>query len=227
MLQKIKFLIQTLLTKLNIGIYYISDTQIDPLKHNSEKSLSQHYTDTYSNNKTLLLDRVGLFEEIVNLMEQRKISINDRTVCDAGCGIGSLLQLIKEKYKPSELIGLEYSSAAREIAKQVSPTARIETFDLYEEPKERFDILFCLETLEHLMYPEKALETSFRMANPGAHVILSVPDGRMDTFGGHINFWSPQSWKVFLESPNKHVSLETGLIKEDFSQVNWTIIKMP
>jgi predicted methyltransferase len=38
-----------------------------------------------------------------------------------------------------------------------------------------------------------------RIAKSGARIVITVPDGRKDIFLGHINFWSSESFRVFLE----------------------------
>ena len=37
------------------------------------------------------------------------------------------------------------------------------------------------------------------MLNEDGVLILSVPNGRNDNFIGHINFWSPESWGIYLK----------------------------
>jgi hypothetical protein len=59
-----------------------------------------------------------------------------------------------------------------------------------------FDTVFCCETLEHLLIPSKALKNLLNATN--FKCVLTVPDGRTDTYPGHINFWSEESWGSFL-----------------------------
>jgi hypothetical protein len=49
------------------------------------------------------------------------------------------------------------------------------------------------------------------LANEGV-LVVTVPDGRNDTFLGHINFWSPESWKIFIEAQCKDFKYETGQV---------------
>jgi hypothetical protein len=49
-----------------------------------------------------------------------------------------------------------------------------------------------------------------------------VLNGRNDTFAGHVNFWSPESWEVFLKSICDEFEVETGLDSHDH---NFAIIK--
>ena len=54
--------------------------------------------------------------------------------------------------------------------------------------------------------------------------MITVPNGRIDTFEGHINFWSPESWNIFIRGnvSEKEFDIETGLL--DIS-TNFTIVK--
>jgi len=69
--------------------------------------------------------------------------------------------------------------------------------------------------LEHLLYPARALKQILGILEPSGMVLLTVPNGRIDNFGGHINFWSPESWKVFLEEFGNLYEIETGLMEEN------------
>jgi hypothetical protein len=50
-----------------------------------------------------------------------------------------------------------------------------------------------METLEHLLHPGEALRN---LLEASRRCILTVPEGRKDSFRGHINFWSLESWEV-------------------------------
>ena len=54
--------------------------------------------------------------------------------------------------------------------------------------------------------------------------MITVPNGRIDTFEGHINFWSPESWKVFIESniSDQEFEVKVGLID---NLTNFAILK--
>jgi hypothetical protein len=60
------------------------------------------------------------------------------------------------------------------------------------------------------------------MLNLFGIALLTLPKGRTDTFAGHINFWSPESWTVFLNSICEDLEVETAL---DNQEHNFAIIK--
>ncbi|MHC4917529.1 MAG: class I SAM-dependent methyltransferase, partial [Planctomycetota bacterium] len=66
--------------------------------------------------------------------------------------------------------------------------------------------------MEHLVDPAAAVENLLGMLESGGRLVLTVPDGREDSvpagsgsiesgsFSGHIHFWSPESWSIFLRT---------------------------
>ena len=51
-------------------------------------------------------------------------------------------------------------------------------------------------TLEHLLDPHKALNNLLNASLKNC--VLTVPDGRIDNYQGHIIFWSEESFESFL-----------------------------
>jgi hypothetical protein len=66
--------------------------------------------------------------------------------------------------------------------------------------------------LEHLLYPGKALLNLVSAIKPGGGLLITVPDGRKDTYSGHINFWSPESWQIFIQEGTEGLKVTTGNI---------------
>ncbi|MEG2336387.1 MAG: hypothetical protein RSC04_01440, partial [Bacteroidales bacterium] len=59
----------------------------------------------------------------------------------------------------------------------------------------------------------------------GGTLVISVPDGRKDTYSGHIQFWSPESWAVFIEDNMANypqAKIECGSMEID--RANFAII---
>jgi SAM-dependent methyltransferase len=137
------------------------------------------------------------------------------SLADIGCGPGNLINMIEKKWPNMRLFGFDFSINAINVARLKVPSAIFNTHDIYKPLNDQFDIVLCCETLEHLLYPAKALENVLSATRQVC--ILTVPDGRMDTYQGHINFWSEESWGCFLQTWIKswEVSIShtrTGLI---------------
>lgn len=231
----LKKIIVYFLSKFGIGIYRIStDNQdseipnaqgleiIDPIHHNSLKRINEFYSDPEVVDQYIDLGRISFYNEVINLLIGKGVTFEHKNIADIGCGTGHLLKFVGEKFEPSNIVGLEYSDSAINIAKIVCPKATFFQFDIYQDFSQQFDVLLCTEVLEHLVFPDKALETCLKIiANEGT-LLITVPDGRKDTFLGHINFWSPESWKIFIETNCNEFQLDIGIFGND---TNYAIIK--
>jgi 2-polyprenyl-3-methyl-5-hydroxy-6-metoxy-1,4-benzoquinol methylase len=102
--------------------------------------------------------------------------ITFKSVLDAGCGTGVLLQQILNKYPDSQLIGSEYSPQGLEFAKKRLPQGEFHVLDLSKEHLEKqFDLITCIDVLEHIQDDRAALKNLLAMTK--GHMILSVPIG--------------------------------------------------
>src|SRR4029079_11224430 len=118
--------------------------------------------------------RAGAYEsvrhEIVDLVPERA-----RRVLDLGCSTGWLAAALKER-GPVEVVGIErepeYAAVARERCD------RVVVGDVQQIPPGlgRFDCLVAADVLEHLVDPWSALDAYAAMLDPGARVIVSLPN---------------------------------------------------
>ena len=75
--------------------------------------------------------------------------------------------------------------------------------DIYESLDGIYDIIFCTEVLEHIIISGKnALNNLISAVNRAVTIFLTVPDGRIDNFEGHINFWSPKAGMYLFKTYN-------------------------
>ena len=172
----------------------------DPISHNSLKNMNEFYSNPKNIKKYLEPERIAFYHEIIKILYDKEIIFNQKNIADIGCGTGHLLKFLSEKTDVANLVGFEYSDAALKIAEETCPKASFFQFDIYEGNSQKFDVLFCTEVLEHLLFPDKALKNILKMVANNGTLVVTVPNGRLDTFLGHINFWSPESWKVFIET---------------------------
>ena len=123
-----------------------------------------------------------------------------KSIIDVGCGSASLLTLIKQKYHQIDCTGTDFSESKIKFCAQFEPNAKYFAHSIYNPIPNSYDYAFCLEVLEHLERPRLAVSQFVTAIQAGIlkKVILTVPNGRIDTFAGHIHFWSPESWSLFL-----------------------------
>src|SRR5579872_1370402 len=144
---------------------------------------------------------------------KRAKKLRPQTVLDAGCGEGVFLWKLKQAGIGKKIEGIEYSQEAIAIAKKNHPTLSIKQGDIYKlpYPSNSFDLVICIEVLEHLEYPEKALSELERVSKK--HCIISVPNEPLFMIANfirgknwsrwgndieHINHWSFVSFRKFV-----------------------------
>lgn len=135
-------------------------------------------------------------------------------VLEVGVGEGFSTRRIRQMLPASaSLEASELRPDLAQVASARNPGITIRQESIYElrHAADAFDLVVCLEVLEHLEYPERALRELARVAR-GA-VIVSVPRepvwrilnmlrGKyLDRFGntpGHIRHWSKSGIKNFV-----------------------------
>lgn len=99
-----------------------------------------------------------------------------REVLDIACGTGLWLQeLVRRGAKPS---GLDISSKAVEECRLRLPSGDIRegVAETLPFPDRKFDLITCLGSLEHFLDQPKALREMRRVAEPGAKILILVPN---------------------------------------------------
>lgn len=104
-------------------------------------------------------------------------------LADFGCSNGFILSELRVErfpYPGWELWGFDHAAAYIDSARQRQlPGARFELFDLDspgEEPPSEFDVVLCLETLEHVGSYRVALGKLARATRVGGCLLISVPN---------------------------------------------------
>lgn len=199
---------------INISFVKKDKAEISALEHNTSIKMNDFYQN--ENNLKQYLDpaRLDFYKKIIHLFIKENISLTGKTVADVGCGTGHLLKYISTKMRPAYSAGFDFSEVAIEVAKTTFPEAQYQVFDLYNLLPKKFDVIVCTEVLEHLLYPDRAMNNLIEMLNPNGVLLLTVPNGRVDTYNGHINFWSPESWEIFLKENALNSAIRTGSFNE-------------
>ena len=190
-----------------------------PLYHNSKEGLNEFYSDKETVESYL---DPGFYDRLIDLLKSHGVDYQMKRVADIGCGTGGLLNALKSRAQTLSLTGFEYSENALAIARSQVAGVEFCYFDIYEGTTRQFDVIYCIEVLEHLLHPDIALRNIIDMLSNSGVALITVPNGRIDTFDGHINFWSPESWEVFLKQICSGYTIKTGLIEN--GQNNYAVI---
>jgi len=102
-----------------------------------------------------------------------------KTILDIGCGEGTLLKMLKTK--GNKVFGLDASKEGLIACQEKGVDSKIidistEKF-MFEDDK--FDIVLCLETLEHLENPYHCILETKRVLKKGGLFIASIPNHKI------------------------------------------------
>lgn len=132
-------------------------------------------------------------------------------VVDIGFGSGDFLRLltVNAPDRHFEVYGLDYSEMAVKRATDILPGGNFTTGDVNNlpYPSDFFDQVFCIQTLEHLKNPEKVVKEMDRVCKPDGIILISIPNGELDNYEGHVNFWSESAFRKFL-SPRELIDFK-------------------
>lgn len=176
------------------------------------------------------------FKKVAGLIAKSGIDqTKGATAIEIGCGEGFSTQrisgLLPSKVK---LHASEYVAEMIPRAQERNPGVTVTEESVYElQHKDgTYDMVFLLEVLEHLDFPEKGLEELNRITKPGGYLVLGVPReplwcalnmarGKyLAHFGntpGHLNHWSTHGIK-------KYVAKHFGPVVEVRTPLPWTLL---
>lgn len=132
-----------------------------------------------------------------------------QTVLDVGCGEGTLLQAIAQRYPRAVLAGSELSETALETCRRNIGNGHFFRLDLERDevpPQSSYDLLTCVQVLEHVQDDVTALKVMRRMC--GKYILISVPGGKLDERGrrnGHFRHYTTADLRAKMEQAGFHV----------------------
>lgn len=137
-----------------------------------------------------------------------------QSILDIGCGEGEADKFFLKRNASLKVLGIDIDSEALKEAKINCPQIEIKKADVYKLPfpDNSFDLVLCLEVLEHLEKPDEALKEIKRVCYNKA--IITVPNEPLFSlasfFSGkylkslgkhpeHRHFWSRGEFKNLLK----------------------------
>jgi len=97
--------------------------------------------------------------------------LTGRRVLDAGCGKGRFARVIAARYPTAELWGVDVSETMLRHASSVMKTREGTLLDLPFEDAS-FDAVYAVESLEHAIDPEIAVDELVRVLRPGGRLVI-------------------------------------------------------
>ena len=162
---------------------------------------------------------------------QRCLPASARRVLEVGCGEGRQLTAIGSRFPDADLVGLDLPDVELMEAWDGVESAMVQGSALTLPFNDNtFDLVRCIEVLEHLPDPEQALREIARVASDA--VVLSVPwepvwrlgnmargryVGDLGNTPGHIQHFTRRG---FLRLVNRHLAVE-----DVARPLPWTMIR--
>ena len=154
-----------------------------------------------------LIDR--FYERLRSVVEP----LGAESLLDAGCGEGETLSRLAEAL-PDRVTAVDISQEAVEFTARRHPSVEVSRESVHDlpYPDDAFDLVLCLEVLEHLDDPAAALAELARVSR--RDVVVSVPHEPWFRAGSlvrgkyvrelgnhpeHVNHWSAAGMRAFVD----------------------------
>lgn len=112
------------------------------------------------------------------------------TVLDVGCGRGEFLYVVKKK--AFDVAGCDVDDICLETSSRFAPVKKVNILELSQTYSEnRFDLVSCLHTLEHVTHPYAALLELKKVTRK--YILVAVPNARYiawDERETHLYSWN-------------------------------------
>lgn len=176
------------------------------------------------------------FQKVAELIDKSQITgLKKAKAIEIGCGAGYSTQRLGEMLPGNvSLEASEYVSHLVPIAKTQNPGMKITEESVYhlKHKADEFDMVFLLEVLEHLDFPDAGLAELKKITKPGGYLVLGVPReplwralnmarakylGQFGNTPGHLNHWSTRGVKKYVEQ-------HFGPVVEVKTPLPWTLL---
>ena len=219
--------IQFLQTKVE-ALLGATASDIDPLDFNTMGSMDRFFASEGNIAKYFSDLQLSVYQLFLSILADNVKVTKDTRILDAGCGFGIFTKLMQEKLGVHSVCGFDFSSVAIAQARVKHPGVDFFTHNIYDPLDGKYDVITCTETIEHLTDPEAAIRNLARSLSDKGVLTLTVPDGRIDHYKNHINFWSPESWKIFINKlSQRDFNFTVGIVQHPTVatlRYNWAIL---
>jgi 2-polyprenyl-6-hydroxyphenyl methylase/3-demethylubiquinone-9 3-methyltransferase len=162
----------------------LHESNVDPAEIDKFQSIASRWWDLESEFKPL--------HEInplrVSYIERQADGFSDKRVVDIGCGGGILAEAMAQR--GARVTGIDMAEQSLKVARlhlhesQLNIDYQLSTAEAFAEDNAgQFEIVTCLEMLEHVPHPEAIIDAAARLLKPGGCLFLSTLNRNPKSFG--------------------------------------------
>jgi 2-polyprenyl-3-methyl-5-hydroxy-6-metoxy-1,4-benzoquinol methylase len=179
----------------------------------------------------LVNERINFYHQLVSATESLGVELAGRSVLDVGTCSGYLLRVVLQSHPDAKVSGTDYYEECVRLSAALVPTANVfqASIDDLKTTSETYDAVYCTEVLEHILDTESQIPALLELVKPGGALIVTVPNGRYDatpcltsedgiSYGGHVNFWSKESWGYYIDRMAGSQRTEKGTLTSHFDE---------
>lgn len=181
--------------------------------------------------------KFGLAFKVRSYLEARRLLHRCRNlpdnarILDVGCGDGFHLGLLREFGKKNwTLEGIDLDKRAIEMATHSGFNVHFGSVEQVELPVESFDMIFMIQTIEHVEKPDEVLRAIYKLLRKGGRLVIVTDNtGSIDFKLFKSGYWGgyhfPRHWNLFNRRSMTKLTKKTGFKMEYLttiiSPVNW------
>lgn len=149
----------------------MNNTDTEEIAHFA--ALANHWWDTHGPLRTL--HDINLAR--LDFISQHSI-LKGKTVLDVGCGGGILSEALAKS--GAQVTGIDQEPQAIQVAINHAKKSKLiinyqcTPIEVLAEGPERYDIITCMEMLEHVPYPAKIIQSCIQLLKPQGKLFLST-----------------------------------------------------
>ncbi len=152
-----------------------AETNVDPLEIDKFQSIASRWWDRESEFKPLH----EINPHRVSYIEQQASGLDGKRILDVGCGGGILAEALA--LKGARVTGIDMAELSLKVARLhlhesgLDVDYQLSTVEVFAERHEaQFDIVTCLEMLEHVPDPASIITSATRLLKPDGVLFLST-----------------------------------------------------
>lgn len=183
---------------------------------NTEKDISQLYNSLFKLEAKFKKEvvypihkKLYFTENFIDIYDYliSKINCSDKTILDAGCGVGYGSFLFANQ-NAKQVTGLSLSEEEIKRAKETKTHLKIENiaFELrsFDEVSKQYDLIFCVESLKHSLAIEKSFDTLLNALTVNGQLI--IVDDFFDTIENKNSKQLQKDWHLNELISEKHLA---------------------